>query len=93
MKSENRVKNLIGITMGDPSGIGPEVILKALSSQEIGSAADFIIIGCYNVLRDVADNLSMGKKLQLSRLDSTSLNIDSDSINSINVLDLDNVSN
>ncbi len=92
MKSENREKNLIGITMGDPSGIGPEVILKALSSQEIGSAADFVIIGCYNVLRDVADNLRMGKKLQLSRLDSTSLNIDSDSINNINVLDLDNVS-
>ncbi len=46
MKSENRVKNLIGITMGDPSGIGPEVILKALSSQEIGSAAGFVIIGC-----------------------------------------------
>ena len=34
----------------------------------------------------------MGKKLQLSRLDSTSLNADRDSINSINVLDLDNVS-
>jgi len=92
MKSENRVKNLIGITMGDPSGIGPEVILKALSSQEIGSAADFVIIGCYNVLRDVADSLSMGKKLQLSRLDSLPLNADRGSINNINVLDLDNVS-
>ena len=32
------------------------------------------------------------KKLQLSRLDSTSLNVDSDLINNINVLDLDNVS-
>ena len=92
MKSENRERNLIGITMGDPCGIGPEVILKALSSQETGTAAGFIIIGCYNVLRDVADNLSMGKKLQLSRLDSTSLNTDRDLINNINVLDLDNVS-
>lgn len=92
MKSENRERNLIGITMGDPCGIGPEVILKALSSQEIGSVADFVIIGCYNVLRDVADSLSMGKELQLSRLDSISLNVDRDSINSINVLDLDNVS-
>jgi 4-hydroxythreonine-4-phosphate dehydrogenase len=92
MKSENRERNLIGITMGDPCGIGPEVILKALSSQETGTAADFIIIGCYNVLRDVADNLSMGKKLQLSRLNSTSLNTDRDLINNINVLDLDNVS-
>ena len=91
MKSENRERNLIGITMGDPCGIGPEVILKALSSQETGTAG-FIIIGCYNVLRDVADNLSMGKKLQLSRLNSTSLNTDRDLINNINVLDLDNVS-
>ena len=49
MKSENRVKNLIGITMGDPSGIGPEVILKALSSQEIGSAADFKKMGAYYI--------------------------------------------
>jgi 4-hydroxythreonine-4-phosphate dehydrogenase len=92
MKSENRERNLIGITMGDPCGIGPEVILKALSSQEIGSVSDFVIIGCYKVLRDVADSLGMGKKLQLSRLDSISLKADRDLINSINVLDLDNVS-
>ncbi len=92
MKSENRERNLIGITMGDPSGIGPEVILKALSLQEIGSMADFVIIGCYKVLHDVADSLSMGKRLQLSRLDSMPLNADKDSVNNINVLDLDNVS-
>jgi 4-hydroxythreonine-4-phosphate dehydrogenase len=92
MKSENRERYLIGITMGDPCGIGPEVILKALSSQEIGSAADFVIIGCYNILRNVADSLSMGKKLQLSRIDSMPLNADRDSINNINVLDLDNIS-
>ncbi|MGR3174090.1 MAG: 4-hydroxythreonine-4-phosphate dehydrogenase PdxA [Candidatus Scalindua sp.] len=92
MKTEHRERNLIGITMGDPCGIGPEVILKALSSQETGSVADFVVIGCYKVLRDVADSLSMGKKLQLSRLDSISLNADRDSINNINVLDLDNVS-
>ena len=92
MKTENRERNLIGITMGDPCGVGPEVILKALSSQEIGSAAGFVIIGCYNIMRDVADSLSMGKKFQLLRLDSISLNVDRDSINNINVLDLDNVS-
>lgn len=92
MKTENRERNLIGITMGDPCGIGPEVILKALSSQETGSAADYVVIGCYKVLRDVADSLSMGKNLQLSRLDSISSNAYRDSTNNINVLDLDNVS-
>jgi 4-hydroxythreonine-4-phosphate dehydrogenase len=78
--------------MGDPCGIGPEVILKALSSQEIEPAADFIIIGSYNVLRDVADSLSMEKVFKLSRLDSMPLNVDRGSINNINVLDSDNVS-
>ncbi len=33
------------ITMGDPSGIGPEVTLKALASPEIKGLADFLIIG------------------------------------------------
>jgi 4-hydroxythreonine-4-phosphate dehydrogenase len=92
MKTENRERNLIGITMGDPCGIGPEVILKALSSQEIGSTADFVIIGSYNVLRDVADSISIEKVFKLSRLDSMPLNVDRDSINNINVLDSDNVS-
>ena len=92
MKSENREKSLIGITMGDPCGIGPEVILKALSSQETGTVSDFVVIGSYKVLRDAADSLSIGKKLQLSRLDSISSNTDRDSTNDINVFDLDNIS-
>ncbi len=45
MKSENREKNLIGITMGDPGGIGPEVILEALASSETRDSADYVIIG------------------------------------------------
>ena len=45
MKSENREKSLIGITMGDPGGIGPEVIIKALTSPEIKTAANYVIIG------------------------------------------------
>lgn len=31
--------------MGDPSGIGPEVTLKALASPEIKGLADFLVIG------------------------------------------------
>jgi 4-hydroxythreonine-4-phosphate dehydrogenase len=34
-----------GITMGDPSGIGPEVIRKALSKRRVLSLADFVVIG------------------------------------------------
>ncbi|MBM3244417.1 MAG: 4-hydroxythreonine-4-phosphate dehydrogenase PdxA [Candidatus Omnitrophica bacterium] len=33
----------VGITMGDPSGIGPEVVFKSLSGQK--SRAEFVVIG------------------------------------------------
>ncbi|MDD5043948.1 MAG: 4-hydroxythreonine-4-phosphate dehydrogenase PdxA [Candidatus Omnitrophica bacterium] len=40
-----RKKIRVGITMGDPSGIGPEIISKALRSGNISGSADFTIIG------------------------------------------------
>ncbi len=36
--------------MGDPSGIGPEVIVKALANPEVGTLADFVVIGDREVL-------------------------------------------
>lgn len=36
----------IGVTLGDPAGIGPEVAVKALSDPEIRSLAQFVIFGC-----------------------------------------------
>lgn len=35
----------VGITMGDPSGIGPEIIAKALDNLKLRRLADFMIIG------------------------------------------------
>ncbi|QQR79979.1 MAG: 4-hydroxythreonine-4-phosphate dehydrogenase PdxA [Deltaproteobacteria bacterium] len=42
-------KPLIGITMGDPRGIGPEIIEKALGSPEIKNKAEYMVFGdaCY----------------------------------------------
>lgn len=36
---------ICGITMGDPSGVGPEIILKAFARPEVLNLADFIVIG------------------------------------------------
>jgi 4-hydroxythreonine-4-phosphate dehydrogenase len=43
LKSRN--KPIIGITMGDPKGIGPEVIRKALSRPSLRRRARFVIFG------------------------------------------------
>ena len=44
---KNKVKGKlkIVISVGDESGIGPEIILKALSSEEISKDIDFTIVG------------------------------------------------
>ncbi|MFA6470546.1 MAG: 4-hydroxythreonine-4-phosphate dehydrogenase PdxA, partial [Candidatus Latescibacterota bacterium] len=38
-------KSLCALTMGDPSGIGPEVILKTLFTSRAKEAADMVVIG------------------------------------------------
>jgi len=35
----------IAISMGDPAGIGPEIILKALQDDALAAKADWIIVG------------------------------------------------
>ncbi|MFH1716472.1 MAG: 4-hydroxythreonine-4-phosphate dehydrogenase PdxA [Planctomycetota bacterium] len=46
---------LIGITMGDAAGIGPEVIVKALADPAIRKAAKFVIFGMNEQLCYAAD--------------------------------------
>ncbi len=46
---------VIGITMGDPVGIGPEIIIKALSDPDVHRAAKFIIFGMNEHLAYAAD--------------------------------------
>ena len=46
---------LMGITMGDPCGIGPEVILKALAREESYRVCKPLVIGHPEILiRDMA---------------------------------------
>jgi len=46
---------VIGITMGDPVGIGPEVVVKALAEPEIRRAAKYIVFGMNEQLCYAAD--------------------------------------
>ena len=46
---------LVGISMGDPLGIGPEIIVKALADLELRSQARFVIFGLHDALEYAAD--------------------------------------
>jgi len=48
-------KPTIGVTMGEPAGIGPEVIVKALSDPHLRRRARFVIYGCNEILAYTAD--------------------------------------
>src|ERR1051325_7461602 len=72
-------QRVIGVTMGDPAGIGPEIVLKALADPEL--AAKCMVIGDAEHLRAVADRLSIRTKITDAASDEPG----------IRVLDLSNV--
>lgn len=52
-------KPIIGITMGDPAGIGPEIAIKALLNEELYKLCRPIIIGYANVFQLIIDQLNL----------------------------------
>jgi 4-hydroxythreonine-4-phosphate dehydrogenase len=46
-------KPLIGVTIGDPAGIGPEVVLRALKDARVRKAARLVVIGDPGILERV----------------------------------------
>lgn len=44
------MRPVVAITMGDPSGIGPEIVLKALSDPDIAPLANWMVVGDTRIL-------------------------------------------
>src|SRR5918998_1331304 len=59
----------IGITMGDPAGIGPEVVLKAVAEEEVQRACIPIIIGDAQLLAHTARTLDLQCGYDITRHD------------------------
>jgi 4-hydroxythreonine-4-phosphate dehydrogenase len=47
----------IGITMGDPAGVGPEIIARALARPEVAKACRAVVIGDRSVMQAALDLL------------------------------------
>jgi 4-hydroxythreonine-4-phosphate dehydrogenase len=59
-------KPLIAVTMGDPAGIGPEIIIKALDNSRIEQACRSVIVGDRQVLEAAARK--MGKSFHIKSI-------------------------
>lgn len=46
------MNKIIAVTMGDPAGIGPEIIIKSLVEGELSGAA-VVVVGCAQTLRRI----------------------------------------
>ena len=88
MNLQNINKSLkLVLSVGDESGIGPEIILKALCSPEIPKNIDFILVGSkknlqntYEHLRSLGlENLANPDNLQIHDLEISSSNNESKS--------------
>ncbi len=69
---------VLALTMGDPAGIGPEIILRALARPAVKNLADYIIIGDLKILSRTKDLLGRHRIPCLRDLSK------------INILDLEN---
>jgi 4-phospho-D-threonate 3-dehydrogenase / 4-phospho-D-erythronate 3-dehydrogenase len=54
-----QTKPRIGITMGDPAGVGPEICLRALASEEMTALCQPVIFGDAAVLRWCAERTGL----------------------------------
>lgn len=59
-------KPRIAITLGDPAGIGPEIVLKALGHQELLEACEVTIVGSKAVLEKQAQQFGLEAALKSS---------------------------
>ena len=62
------MKPIIAITMGDPAGIGPEIIIKALSLKETYENCRPLVTGDANIMQWAVDN--MQSELKIHRISS-----------------------
>ena len=67
--SSGRPLPRIGITMGDPAGIGPEVVLKAVAEEEVRAVCQPVIIGDAQLLAHHARTLDLQCGYEIVRRD------------------------
>lgn len=64
------MSKIIAVTLGDPAGIGPEIIIKSLAAGEL-SGAPAVVVGCASTLRRIMA-MDITPKAELRVLDKVS---------------------
>lgn len=65
-------KPILGITMGDPAGCGPEITVKALMQKEIYDECNPLVVGDIKMFEDSIRILGVGDKFKLNKISNVS---------------------
>ena len=80
-------KPIIAVTMGDPAGIGPEIVVKSIADKATFDIARCIVVGDKKVMAKAIE--IVGADLKINTVDSP---VDGDySYGVLNMIDLDNI--
>jgi 4-hydroxythreonine-4-phosphate dehydrogenase len=74
MSNQNNRPRLV-VTLGDPAGIGSEVILKALADPEVTQNCHLVVVGNVTLLAKSHENISKNIDNSLNLVDLTDLSI------------------
>lgn len=80
-------KPIIGIPMGDPAGIGPEIIVKALRDKDIYEICNPLVIGDAEIIKKTAQICNTAAKIKII----SSSKYGDYNENNINIIDLKNI--
>lgn len=69
METDAKQKKIIGITMGDPAGIGPEITVKALADHALYESCNPVVIGEATVM-EAAAGLVKREDIQIHKISS-----------------------
>ncbi|MHB8063801.1 MAG: 4-hydroxythreonine-4-phosphate dehydrogenase PdxA [Ruminiclostridium sp.] len=58
-------KPIIGIPMGDPAGIGPEIVVKALKNENVYNVCNPLVIGDSSIIKKAAQICKIASKINI----------------------------
>jgi len=77
----NRSKPKLALTLGDPAGIGPEVVLKALTDLHLTQSYDITVVGSRQILQQTYQQLKGDRTLvDPQQLQTIDIDVNSDRI-------------
>jgi len=80
----SKTKPLIAVTLGDPAGVGPEIVVKALASEPVREACRPLVIGDRSVVEQALETCRLSADVRVVQRASRETD-------ALELLDLDNV--